>query len=216
MTWSSTQEHILRGVCGVANLLSALGCGFILYCFLFVRQERRSYFQRLVFYLSIVDFFNAIQWLFVLVIIAIDGKDVPYVCQILGPYKLYLYLVSFLWTSFIATEMLYRFTHIKTTSFGEIVIPQHSTLKERYYHLIAWLLPLPLVIYPIIDDSMGEAAGYSCWYVETRQGWSFFFLGLVVLTVLTIFPDRTTSASLHTLVHYLLGSCVGHECGRSY
>lgn len=57
------------------------------------------------------------------------------------------------------------------------------------------------------DDSMGPAGGYryacvcmrvregmdwcvltcarvaSCWYEEARQGWSFFFLGLVVLTV---------------------------------
>jgi hypothetical protein len=112
--WSPSQETTLKYICGVSNVLSALGCGFIVYCFLFIRQERRNYFQRLVFYLSIVDLVNAIEWLVALAIM----EESDLVCRILGPYKLYLYLSSFLWTSFIATEMLYRFTHIKFTRYS--------------------------------------------------------------------------------------------------
>lgn len=179
MSWSDTEVTVLKYICIVSNALSALGCGFIIYCFLFLAQERRNYFQRLVFYLSIVDFFNAIEWL--LTIIVMDDSRV--VCRILGPFKLYLYLSSFLWTVFIAVETLYRFNHIKVTLLGEVTIPQHSNLKERYYHLIAWVLPLPLVIWSLTDASMASGA-YSCWYSNPQEVKSFLFLGLVVLTVL--------------------------------
>jgi len=177
--WSSGQAETLKYICGVSNVLSALGCGFIVYCFLVIRQERRNYFQRLVFYLSIVDLFNAVQW--VVALLVMDESD--YVCRILGPYKKYLYLASFFWTTFIATEMLYRFTHIKFSHFGDVLIPQHSNIKERYYHLIAWVVPLPFVIWPLVDGSMSNGS-YSCWYSDPQEVWSFVFLGLVVLTVL--------------------------------
>ena len=120
--WSASQAQTLKYICGVSNILSALGCGFIVYCFLVIQQERRNYFQRLVFYLSIVDLFNAIEWLVTLGIM--DESD--YVCRILGPYKKYLYLASFFWTAFIASPTS-NFRISATSSFPSTPISKNDT-----------------------------------------------------------------------------------------
>jgi hypothetical protein len=47
---------------------------------------------------------------------------------------------------------------LRSFSFGEVVIPQHSNIKERYYHLIAWVVPLPFIVYPLVDGTMATGS----------------------------------------------------------
>jgi hypothetical protein len=173
--WEDWQQESLAIVCYISNSLSLIGCAFIIYCFLFL--SKRNYFQKLIFYLSLANFFNALQWIISLATMNLSD----YVCWICGPIKLYLYMCSFLWTAFIALEILLRLCSYKVTSLGEVIIPPHSRIKERYYHLIAWICPIPLAVPSLVQHLMFNGP-YNCWY-RPNNGWHIFFLALVVATL---------------------------------
>ena len=119
--WSGTQITILQACSYSASALSLLGSLAIIVSHLYTRISRicrsvphevdemgravhrlHDRFDALVFYLSISHALNDTLW-----IIALAMHD-DSICPVISPFILFLYLASFFWTIFIATEIAYR------------------------------------------------------------------------------------------------------------
>ncbi|KAL6044437.1 hypothetical protein QOT17_023347 [Balamuthia mandrillaris] len=175
--WNEGQVIALTTVTYFSVILSMLGSLFIMFCYL-KNILRRTFFLALVFWLSLVEFLNSLQWIISLSLMGVS----EWVCIVMGPIKLYFFLCSCLWIVFIATEMLYRFTHAQITRFGDLTIPTKSPVKLWMYFICGWMLPLPYAICSIVWKRMGMGL-YSCWFISDAYVWNYVFWGIVMASI---------------------------------
>lgn len=177
--WSQDERRVFSLCSFVSSLLSLVGSIFIFISFLaFFKSRWKQITHRLVLSLSLCHLLLSVCWL-------IGGPldEVSAVtCQVLAPLRYYLFLASFLWTSVIATEMLSMWYRARVNQFGELVIPQPSSVRQELcYHIAAWGIPLAITIWPTIFHHQ-EHGLWQCWFEDDY--WTFLFLGFVALSCL--------------------------------
>ncbi|ELR24101.1 uncharacterized protein ACA1_153000 [Acanthamoeba castellanii str. Neff] len=177
--WSQDERRVFSLCSFVSSLLSLIGSIFIFISFLaFFKSRWKQITHRLVLSLSLCHLLLSVCWL-------IGGPldEVSAVtCQVLAPLRYYLFLASFLWTSVIATEMLSMWYRARVNQFGELVIPQPSSVRQELcYHIAAWGIPLAITIWPTIFHHQ-EHGLWQCWFEDDY--WTFLFLGFVALSCL--------------------------------
>jgi hypothetical protein len=176
--WTTTEVQILRFCTFFSSAFSVLGSFFIIYCFIFLSPARRqNLITRFVFYLSGCHFILSVCW-----IVSVPLERFTTTCEVLAPLKLYFFIGAFCWTAFIATEVLYCFTHTSVGRFGEMVVPASSGIPEVCYHLIAWILPAILTFFPAWFRRMGDGI-WNCWFLEADDPWNYLFICMVSITI---------------------------------
>ena len=120
--------HVVRILTWVSSILSIIGSLMIIYSY--ARHKKlRSFSVKLLFLLSIADFFSAVSHF-------IQNTDDDLTCRVQASMQQFFFLASFLWIFCIAVDQYLR-----------IVKQEKATFRnEILYSLLSWGLPLVITL----------------------------------------------------------------------
>ena len=139
----------------VTGSLSVVGCFFMIFSiWLFRKYNVMS--QRLILFLSIAAFFDALGYL--IGDLTPDGPE----CDFEAWWLTYFDWTVLMWVSCI-TFNLYQ----------NVVKQKQTNNLEKFYHLVSWIFPpLVLSVLPFFADTYGPAGAW-CWIKHDATVWRF-------------------------------------------
>eukprot|EP01104_Vermistella_antarctica_P005076 TRINITY_DN15497_c0_g1_i1.p1 TRINITY_DN15497_c0_g1~~TRINITY_DN15497_c0_g1_i1.p1 ORF type:complete len:395 (+),score=40.26 TRINITY_DN15497_c0_g1_i1:136-1320(+) len=152
--FSPEQTELLNIAVSITSALSIIGAGFVIisYCLL---GQYRYFHLRLTLYLAIADFIMSTLMLInanFFYFVYIRTYKFDFWCKAIAFAMQYSVGLSLLWTTLIAYTL------------QQVIVRRNYDVDqyERYYHLIAWTLPILTLIVPTLKDGWG-GAGLWCW-----------------------------------------------------
>jgi len=166
--FTSTEESALLISISVSCILSLFGAGFIIITFILLSEQRIFFHRKLVFIMSICDFFTAAFYLLTPLYnhnnLEKGSSDVNYfvpkqLCLFQAINLQFWQLSSFGWTVIICFNLY--FTIIKNKD-AEPFYP--------LYHLIVWSYNIIIGVILYVENAYG-AAGQWCWLDVNSYEW---------------------------------------------
>lgn len=133
------EHEIIRIMLYFSSILSLIGSLFIILTFL-VFKRTRTFGTKLIFFLSISDFFASIAWL--------PWNTSDQLCNIQAIFLQFFELSSYCWTFCIAISL-----------YQVLFLEQSEKKSQRWlplYHILSWGLPLISVILCVIFNKFGK------------------------------------------------------------
>jgi len=179
---------------------SFIGSTFIITCFIKFK-ELRSFAYRLVLWVAISDWWNAIGNMMGDVggySASESGPSRSSACRFQAILISYFELTSILWSAAIAFTLHLAFLR-EDTRFSAVEIDS----RARWYHVTIWCIPLVLTMLPLTTDSYGDTGGW-CWILgdsAADKAWRFiqFYIPLWICVVYSSYVYIQVVRKFHAL-----------------
>jgi hypothetical protein len=155
--FSTGQSKSIKAVVLTGASLSVLGSSFIIFTYWYL-PKLRSFPYKLIAYLSLADWFSS----FAYILGADNDADEcvnTVICGLTAAMSQFFDVATFLWTAVIAFNIYCVLVQGKGPEIRRY---------EKYYHMVAWGIPMVLLIVVAATGSLGDAGNW-CWITEDHQ-----------------------------------------------
>eukprot|EP01006_Ploeotia_vitrea_P040811 TRINITY_DN66462_c7_g1_i1.p1 TRINITY_DN66462_c7_g1~~TRINITY_DN66462_c7_g1_i1.p1 ORF type:complete len:285 (-),score=121.11 TRINITY_DN66462_c7_g1_i1:715-1569(-) len=175
--FSDAQNEVLQALIICGSCLSIVGTLFITLSYV-VFPSLRSFPYKIIVFLGLADFFNALSYL-----IGLNSE----LCQLQAAMSQFFAVATFFWTACFAYNIV------------QVLVYQHMDVSrnEPYYHMVSWGVPAVLLVINLALDSFGDGVVW-CWISADHPYLRFltFYLPLLAIVCFNAVVYVVVSRSL--------------------